>query len=694
MVNVLGRQRAVIQQWMTALLEPNQIVEIRMIGPIASRSFATGIGNQFDDMIDFVMNANKKHKGIYFTPNPMKHVRGTGASGNHRDEDVAKRNWLLIDVDPIRIKETNASQSEVDASKRVAESIFSTMAQLKFGGMIFGASGNGFHVCVPVDLPNNELSKEKHKKLLKALDERFSRESAKVDKATFNASRIWKFPGTMAMKGPHSDDRPHRYAKLIDIPTEPRKHAQANTALLDQVLAHWCPKYGKEDDERGELIRRCRLYLEKEPPAVEGEDGSGRCYHVAGVCYGGFALNEEECLIAMQDWNLRCRPPWSEKELRHKIESVKAKNGPRGKFLQSQRVESNGQLDTGTSLIVQANTIKPKVVEWLWPNRIPLGKLTTFAGVGGLGKTFCLLDIAARISRGSEWPHSGGEIATPGQTLFVSGEDDPDDTLVPRLEGMQADLSKIWFLRSEVADVFTLNDLVTLENAIQQAGAEVRFIAIDPPTCFLGGVDDHRNSELRGLLSPLKSFAAKHNVAIVFNTHLNKGGGQVDAMMRVMGSVAWVNAVRAAHLFARDPDDDSKRIFACMKNNLGPETKALAYCIKVADQKPMIEWLGEVDTTADDAVMHKSKSQKDSAKDWLIDRFKEKLEWNSKDLFETARHAGIADKTLYRARDELKESGDLPPCRKAIMPNGDTVWTWWVPADWPLLNPPTDEGEF
>jgi chromosome segregation ATPase len=44
------------------------------------------------------------------------------------------------------------------------------------------------------------------------------------------------------------------------------------------------------------------------------------------------------------------------------------------------------------------------VLEWLWPGRVPLGKLTRLAGDPGLGKSFVTLDMAARVSRGERLP--------------------------------------------------------------------------------------------------------------------------------------------------------------------------------------------------------------------------------------------------------------------------------------------------
>src|SRR3990172_1755202 len=43
-------------------------------------------------------------------------------------------------------------------------------------------------------------------------------------------------------------------------------------------------------------------------------------------------------------------------------------------------------------------------VPWLWPGRIPIGRVTLLVGDPGLGKSLVTLDIAARVSRGAAWP--------------------------------------------------------------------------------------------------------------------------------------------------------------------------------------------------------------------------------------------------------------------------------------------------
>ena len=51
-----------------------------------------------------------------------------------------------------------------------------------------------------------------------------------------------------------------------------------------------------------------------------------------------------------------------------------------------------------------AADIQPRVVEWLWTGRIPLGMLTMFAGDPKLGKSYVTLALAAAVSRGAPMP--------------------------------------------------------------------------------------------------------------------------------------------------------------------------------------------------------------------------------------------------------------------------------------------------
>jgi hypothetical protein len=79
-----------------------------------------------------------------------------------------------------------------------------------------------------------------------------------------------------------------------------------------------------------DVVDRARRYVEKLEPAVAGAGGHSATYHVAVVLVQGFALGEGDAWAILNEYNARCAPAWSEKELRHKLrqaEKASAKQG-------------------------------------------------------------------------------------------------------------------------------------------------------------------------------------------------------------------------------------------------------------------------------------------------------------------------------------------------------------------------------
>jgi hypothetical protein len=149
-------------------------------------------------------------------------------------------------------------------------------------------------------------------------------------------------------------------------------------------------------------------------------------------------------------------------------------------------------------------------------------------------------------------------------------------------------------------------DLRELEKALTDIG-DVKLIIIDPITAYLGATDSHKTADVRALLAPVADLAARHAVAIVAISHLNKGGGN-EAMGRITGSVAFVAAARAAFLVQKDAEDARRRLFLPVKNNLGTDETGLAFRIVEKDigggiRAPAIEWEDErVTISADEAL--------------------------------------------------------------------------------------------
>lgn len=80
-----------------------------------------------------------------------------------------------------------------------------------------------------------------------------------------------------------------------------------------------------------DLTMRVSEYLAKCEPAISGQRGHDRTIAVVGIVVRGFGLSHDDAYAMLQPWNCRCDPPWSERELRHKIDDALRTPDPGGR---------------------------------------------------------------------------------------------------------------------------------------------------------------------------------------------------------------------------------------------------------------------------------------------------------------------------------------------------------------------------
>lgn len=327
--------------------------------------------------------------------------------------------------------------------------------------------------------------------------------------------------------------------------------------------------------------------------------------------------------------------------------------------------------------------IQTEPLRWLWTKRMPLGKLTIVSGDPGLGKSLVTLAIAAVVSRGGIWPCNEGN-APIGDVVLISAEDDPADTLRPRLEAAGADLQRIHVL-DQVS--YSDEDGVTRNRPWSFRDTEAldyllvskptcKLVVIDPLSAYLAGADSHKNSDVRSLLAPLAELAARRAVAVLTVSHLNKGAG--PAMYRTSGSLAFVAAARAAYAVAKDKDDPGRRLVLPIKCNLSADSSGLAYQIGVAPNgSPVVEWESQVvSITAEEALdadheKYGGQGERQEAMEWLREYLADGPR-SARQVRTAAQDAGLSWITVRRAKDAL----GIRPTKAGF--NGG--WEWALPA--------------
>ncbi|GHU77848.1 hypothetical protein AGMMS49992_26940 [Clostridia bacterium] len=136
------------------------------------------------------------------------------------DSDIRRREWVLIDADPVRVTGVGATDAEKESALHMARRVYSYLRNLGFSEPVIADSGNGYHLLYRVNLRNSDENRDIVKAFLQALDMLFSDELAAIDTAVFNASRITKLYGVIARKGADTPERPHRQSKLLHVPDE------------------------------------------------------------------------------------------------------------------------------------------------------------------------------------------------------------------------------------------------------------------------------------------------------------------------------------------------------------------------------------------------------------------------------------------------------------------------------------------
>ncbi len=210
------------------LADPGQVIELRALAETSTHS---GYFTETAALARIVepLDTDPAVHGIYVTLNEVNpallarranrikmHLSRSDATTG--DADIVRRRWLPIDIDPVRPGGVSSTDIEHDHALRKAGEIAGWLNGLGFPGPVRGDSGNGAHLLYRIDLPNDERSKNLVRQCLVTLDLLFSDSQVSVDAANYNAGRIWKLYGTMARKGDHTAERPHRRSRMLSAP--------------------------------------------------------------------------------------------------------------------------------------------------------------------------------------------------------------------------------------------------------------------------------------------------------------------------------------------------------------------------------------------------------------------------------------------------------------------------------------------
>jgi hypothetical protein len=224
----------------------------------------------------------------------------------------------------------------------------------------------------------------------------------------------------------------------------------------------------------------------------------------------------------------------------------------------------------------------------------------------------------------------------------------------------------------------TLADLSQMEQDI--AAVDAKLVIVDPVMAYLpANVKSHVDADVRRVLAPLADLAERTGVAFLVNRHLNKAAGG-NPLYRGGGSIAFTGAARSVLLAAQNPDDETgtRFVLAGLKSNLGKKPPALAYHIEgAANGSSFIVWDGASKYNADDLLAVSDPEERGALADavaFLRDHLQDGP-CKAGDVQKAASAAGIAERTLRRAKERLKVRAER------VGAITDAHWEWRLPNE-------------
>lgn len=253
-------------------------------------------------------------------------------------------------------------------------------------------------------------------------------------------------------------------------------------------------------------------------------------------------------------------------------------------------------IDTNSAPTITLSDIETRPVCWLWPHRLPSGKLTILEGEAGIGTSLLALTLAACVS--SDKPFPDGTPGSQGKVILIAPQSNPATILKPRLEAAQGDPSQILLLNTaETLDVqritlydrpFSLPDhLNLLEDTI--AHHHPLLVIIDPLTTVLRG----SQSPLNEILFQLAALSERTSCAILLVRHLSSQRA-ATSIVRDTGFPGLTAAIPTILRLIKDPDSEQQRLLVGIKHTLSSAPVILKFQLTSTSASiPILHCLGE-----------------------------------------------------------------------------------------------------
>jgi hypothetical protein len=398
----------------SALGNPGEVRELRII---QGKKIIAGY---FDDIgkIAKTITSYNGRAAIYITLNPTKPALLARAENKVKelktttsDKDIQRRLWILIDLDPERPADISSTDGEKAIAKARLDEIvnYLNLQGITTDSYLLGDSGNGYHILLRIDLPNDKASTELCERFLQSLDLKFSDDSVKVDQKNFNAARISKVFGTQAVKGDSTKDRPHRLARLLHRPTgikpvardiieliaagAPRQPQAINSAISQPIeIEKWLAKYDI-------LIHRIKDFQGGKLYTIDCQfdQAHGRDAYVIQYPNGAIAAGCFHNGCTGNDWHA-LREKFEPKAARIKQTYIQPKVEPKDNQNNGHKKGYDWKAEMQSYVDLMKKDIPP--IKFIIDQMLARPGLGVLGGKKKSGKSYLVLDLAISVAQG------------------------------------------------------------------------------------------------------------------------------------------------------------------------------------------------------------------------------------------------------------------------------------------------------
>lgn len=388
------------------------------------------------------------------------------------------------------------------------------------------------------------------------------------------------------------------------------KHKGRYTVAVDKPLA-WVPvelekllmpphvrnaRVGHIAQDLPGSIAAAQVWLEGEPPAVEGMGGDNQTYTVCAKILRDFALSDETAYSVLLDWNDRCVPPWPADELWTKVQNAEqyatageGQSTPAATFANVQILQPPNPMERHEQGFFLGNSRLPKDTQarpWVANKLLMRGDVSLLAAAGAGGKSLLMLAVCAHFALGLDFGPFTLKQRRQHRIMVYNAEDDIEEQsrrlqaicMMYQLDYAQVS-ANIMLMDDSLGDLIVVSlinstltpNAVVIDYILDTCISEQIDIFVGDPLINLHTLRENDNGDMRYLISRMRRLARDADIAVWLAQHTNKGASKLDKgdADAIRGGGALVNSSRLAILMTPPEDTDMQRHGIDPKNKYG-----------------------------------------------------------------------------------------------------------------------------